>query len=83
VSKQSLGYAPRLFRLEQAAAYLGMGRTKFLELVEKGKLPKPMHIDSMRAWDRQALDTAVDDLAAEATDNNGGRPNSFDQVLNS
>jgi predicted DNA-binding transcriptional regulator AlpA len=82
MSKLSLNYTPRLFRLEPAAAYLGMGRTKFLELVERGKMPKPMHVDGMRLWDRQALDTAADDLATETTnDNGGGRPNSFDQVL--
>jgi predicted DNA-binding transcriptional regulator AlpA len=72
-------YAPRLLRIEGAAGYLGMGRSKFQELVADGRLPKPIHVDGMRLWDRLTLDCAADDLAAAADAD--GRPNSFDQVL--
>ena len=34
-----LGYPPRGMDAERAAAYLGLGRTKFLELVENGRMP--------------------------------------------
>jgi predicted DNA-binding transcriptional regulator AlpA len=70
-------YPPRLFRLEGAAGYLGMGRSKFQEMVADGRLPKPIHVDGMTLWDRQKLDAAADDFASDAA----GRPNSFDQVL--
>jgi predicted DNA-binding transcriptional regulator AlpA len=70
-------YPPRLFRLEGAAGYLGMGRSKFQEMVADGRLPKPIHVDGMTLWDRQTLDSAADDLTARGE----GRPNSFDQVL--
>jgi predicted DNA-binding transcriptional regulator AlpA len=72
-------YAPRLLRLEGAANYLGMGRSKFQELVSDGRLPKPIHLDGMRLWDRQTLDSVADDLVAKSDE--PGRPNSFDQVL--
>jgi excisionase family DNA binding protein len=78
VSKRANNYAPRALRAEEAATYLGMGRSKFLQLVDEGRLPKPRAVDSMRLWDRFALDAAFDDFT-EPSD--GGRPNSFDQIL--
>ena len=72
-------YAPRLLRLEGAANYLGMGRSKFQELVAEGRLPQPIRVDGMVLWDRLTLDAAADDLAAASSAT--GRPNSFDQVL--
>ena len=48
---------------ERAAAYLGLGRTKFLELVENGRMPKPVRIEEeLPRWDRFDLDAAWDDL---------------------
>jgi predicted DNA-binding transcriptional regulator AlpA len=82
MGRPSLNYAPRLLRLEPAAAYVGIGKTKFVDLVGKGKLPKPVDLDGIRAWDRRALDAAVDELATEVTSgDNGDRLNSFDQAL--
>jgi predicted DNA-binding transcriptional regulator AlpA len=69
-------YAPRGLRAFDAAAYLGMSRSKFLELVQSGKLPKPIAIDAMRIWDRVDLDTAFDAIKAEPE-----RSNSFDTIL--
>jgi hypothetical protein len=43
--KHSAHYPPFGMRLGEAAAYLGMGCTKFLELVSDGRLPKPLRID--------------------------------------
>ena len=80
MSKHLHNYPPRLLRFEGAAGYLGMGRSKFQELVAEGRLPKPIHIDGMRLWDRLTLDSAADDFAANS-DDPAARPNSFDQVL--
>ena len=57
-----LAYPPRVMAAERAAAYVGFGVTKFLELVEAGEMPKPINIsgDNPR-WDRLDLDAAVDD----------------------
>src|ERR1700722_17341541 len=56
-------YPPRGMDAERAAAYLGLGRTKFLELVEDGRMPKPVRIEEeLPRWDRHDLDAAWDDL---------------------
>lgn len=57
-----LCYPPRLMDALRAAAYVGFGSTKFLELVEEGKTPKPVDIDGRPRWDRCELDSAVDNL---------------------
>jgi predicted DNA-binding transcriptional regulator AlpA len=74
--QDTLAYPPRGLRAERAAAYLGMSKSKFLELVDNGRLPKPLLIDGMRVWDRLDLDAAFD-VIKSATD----RVNSFDEVL--
>ena len=55
--------APRrgLNRVE-AAAYVGVGATKFDEMVSDGRMPKPKRIDGRTVWDVRALDSAFDDL---------------------
>jgi hypothetical protein len=69
-------------KAERAAAYLDMSRSKFLELVEAQRLPKPKIIDGIRVWDRLSLDTAFDDFPDRGDgDNLTGRRNSFDDVL--
>jgi predicted DNA-binding transcriptional regulator AlpA len=69
-------YAPRGLRADLAAAYLGMSRTKFLELVSDDRLPQPIAIDAMRVWDRFELDAAF-----EAFKKNAEPVNSFDAIL--
>jgi len=73
--QDGLSYPPRGMRAERAAAYVGIGRTKFLELVEKGVLPEPIEIDGMTLWDRLTLDAAFDNLQ-----NQPQRRNSFDVI---
>jgi predicted DNA-binding transcriptional regulator AlpA len=68
---------PRALRLAHAAEYLDMGKTKFLELVDDGRLPRPIAIDGVRLWDRFDLDDAFEQLKS-ATD---APCNSFDTVL--
>jgi predicted DNA-binding transcriptional regulator AlpA len=53
---------------ERAAAYIGFGRTKFLEMVEDGRMPKPIDVDGSPRWDRIELDAAFDDLADRRKD---------------
>ena len=46
----------------QAAAYVGIGVTKFDELVADGRMPMPKRIDSRKIWDIRELDLAFDAL---------------------
>jgi predicted DNA-binding transcriptional regulator AlpA len=75
-----LGYPPRGMRLPRACAYLDIGKTKFLELVEQGRLPAPVHVDDMAIWDRLELDAAFDALKIEPKEQQK-RLNTVDMVL--
>jgi predicted DNA-binding transcriptional regulator AlpA len=81
--QDELAYPPRAMRAERAAAYLDMSRSKFLELVDAGRLPKPKIIDGIRVWDRLALDSAFNDFPDRNDDGNvvTSRRNSFDEIL--
>lgn len=57
-------YARGLSRV-QAAAYVGVGVTKFDEMVLAGTMPQPKKIDRRKIWDRFALDDAFDALPNE------------------
>jgi predicted DNA-binding transcriptional regulator AlpA len=82
MTRRATSFPPRGLRVDQAAMYLGMGRSKFLDLVSEGRLPKPKIIDSMAIWDRLALDSAFDDFPERSdSDNVAGHRNSFDEVL--
>jgi hypothetical protein len=67
-------------KAERAAAYLDMSRSKFLELVEAQRLPKPKIIDGVRVWDRLALDAAFNGFPDRA-ESSAGHGNTFDDVL--
>lgn len=56
-------YPPRGMRREAAARYIGVGTTKFDEMVSDGLMPKPIRIDGVVLWDRQKLDGAFDALS--------------------
>lgn len=58
---------PRGLSRDQSAAYVGVGVTKFNEMVEDGRMPKPKHVDGRVIWDRYLLDQSF-----EALDNNEG-----------
>ena len=80
--QDDLAYPPRAMKAERAAAYLDMSRTKFLELVESDRLPKPKIIDGIRVWDRLALDAAFNDFPdRDDGDHLAARRNTFDEVL--
>lgn len=54
----SLAYPPRGLSREEAARYIGVGTTKFDEMVKDGRMPKPKRVDARTLWDRVALDVA-------------------------
>jgi excisionase family DNA binding protein len=53
---------PRGLSADEAARYIGVGRTKFDELVARGDMPRPKRIDGRIVFDRYALDAAFSDL---------------------
>jgi hypothetical protein len=64
---------PRGLSRLQAAEYIGVGATKFDEMVEDGRMPKPKRIDGRTVWDRVLLDEAfeaLDDAAAPTAPKN-------------
>lgn len=54
--------APRGLSREQAAAYIGVSSTKFVQLVSDELMPQPKIIGTRRVWDRLALDAAFSAL---------------------
>jgi predicted DNA-binding transcriptional regulator AlpA len=46
----------------EAAVYIGIGTTKFDEMVADGRMPKPFRIDGRVLWDIYDLDPAIDKL---------------------
>jgi excisionase family DNA binding protein len=67
-------YPPRGMSREEAARYIGVGTTKFDEMVADRRMPRPKKIDGRVVWDRIALDAAFSDLPLD-----GGDP--IDQIL--
>jgi excisionase family DNA binding protein len=59
----------RGLRLEEAAAWVGIGRTKFVAMVEDGRMPAPRKIDGAKVWDVRELDVAFDDLPRDGEGN--------------
>jgi predicted DNA-binding transcriptional regulator AlpA len=53
---------PRGLSRQQAAEYIGVGATKFDEMVKDGRMPKPKQIDGRIVWDRVLLDEAFEAL---------------------
>jgi excisionase family DNA binding protein len=60
--QDALAYPPRGLDADHAAAYCGLSRTKFLELVAAGTLPGSKDLGGLPRWDRKALDAAWDAL---------------------
>jgi predicted DNA-binding transcriptional regulator AlpA len=61
---------------EEAARYVGVGTTKFDEMVADKRMPKGKRVDGRVIWDRYALDLAFNHLG-------GAAENSIDALLNS
>lgn len=62
-----LPHAPRrgLSRIE-AAIYVGIGLTKFDEMVTDGRMPGARLIDGRKVWDIRRLDMAFEALPGDA-----------------
>jgi predicted DNA-binding transcriptional regulator AlpA len=73
VSSLPLSLAPRGLSRAQAAEYIGVGVTKFDEMVGDGRMPKPKRIDGRNVWDRIKLDEAF-----AALDDGAGPKNEWD-----
>lgn len=63
-----LAYPPRGMDVEHAAAYVGLGCTKFLEMVEAGQFSKPVDLDGSPRWDRYDLDRDFENLKEQRHD---------------
>jgi predicted DNA-binding transcriptional regulator AlpA len=57
-----LSYAPRGLSREEAARYIGVGTTKFDEMVADKRMPRPKRIDGRVVWDRLRIEAAFSDL---------------------
>lgn len=58
---------PRALGADHAAAYVGLGRTTWLRLVDTGEAPKPIRLTPGRvAWLREDLDSWLDDRRRSA-----------------
>ena len=57
-----LSLPPRGLCREAAASYVGISPSKFDEMVEDGRMPRPKRIDARKVWDRTALDSCFDAL---------------------
>lgn len=69
---------PRGLGRVDAAAYIGIGPTKFDQLVDDGRMPRPRRADGRILWDRFELDAAFENLPS---DDDG--PNPLDNLLRS
>ena len=69
-----LSLAPRGLSRAQAAEYIGIGSTKFDEMVADGRMPKPKRIDGRTVWDRVKLDEAFAAL------DDGARASEWDRL---
>lgn len=49
----------------EAADYIGISVTKFLEMVRDGRMPRAVEIDRRRIWDIRRLDQAFDALEGD------------------
>jgi predicted DNA-binding transcriptional regulator AlpA len=59
----------------EAAIYVGVGPSKFDEMVADGRMPPPRRIDGRKVWDRHELDASFNDLPR---DNSAALTNSWD-----
>jgi predicted DNA-binding transcriptional regulator AlpA len=66
VSSLPPSLAPRGLSRVQAAEYIGVGVSKFDEMVRDGRMPRPKRVDTRTIWDRLELDEAFSALEQES-----------------
>lgn len=57
--------APRGLNREQGAEYIGVGTSKWDEMVKDHRMPQPKRIDGRTVWDRTKVDAAFAELPEE------------------
>jgi len=57
-----MAYPPRGMSRNEAARYVGVGATKFDEMVADGRMPRPKRVDGCVIWDRLRVEAAFSDL---------------------
>ena len=62
-------YAPRGLSRDEAARYVGVGNTKFDEMVADGRMPRPKKVDGRVIWDRLKIEAAFSDLPDDKQSN--------------
>jgi len=68
---------PKLgYRAPEAATYLGISQSKFLEMVKQGRMPKPCKIDGCTLWRADALLDAFNALT-----NGSAQTNPWDEAV--
>jgi predicted DNA-binding transcriptional regulator AlpA len=65
VRPDPIAYPPRGMSRDEAARYIGVGATKFDEMVSDGRMPRPKRVDSRVIWDRLRIEAAFTDLPEE------------------
>lgn len=72
-------WVPRGLARQAAAEYVGVGLSKFDEMVGDGRMPQPRMVDRRLVWDRLELDAAFEDLPQRQADGSTREPaNSFE-----
>ena len=60
-------WEPKGLSAGQAAAHLGISRSKFDELVKDGRMPQPRRVDGRRLWDRREVEAFFEMLPRAGT----------------
>jgi predicted DNA-binding transcriptional regulator AlpA len=79
--QDAIAYPPRGMNCDRAAAYCGVSRTTFGELVTSGILPPAKSLGGLARWDRVDLDAAWDALDSVVRRPRSGEPCSFDDLI--
>ncbi len=58
---------PRGLHEDEAAHYLGVGKTEFRELVANGTFPRAILIGTRKVYDRAKLDIAFEEMGSNDT----------------
>lgn len=57
--RPEMPYWPAAMKRKTAAAYLDMGESAFLRLVEEGIMPQPFRLGRTDHWSRVSIDNAI------------------------
>lgn len=60
-----IAWVPRGLSRDEAAYYIGVGTSKFDQLVQDGRMPRGKRIDGRVVWDRAQIDMAFSELGAQ------------------